>query len=960
MARLSTLGEFIALDFETTGLLPGDDSIIDIGAVRIRNGEEVARYNTLVNPERAISEEISQLTGITNRELADAPVLATVRQEFRDFLGDLPIMAHNAKFEYAFLQQVYGTLYTPSMLDTYQVLSLMYPLSPSHSLEYFIRTFNLRSHELHRGLQDALDMLDVIRIVDEELDAPEFATLCSIVERRFGQVLDNPRRQWMWIPFFAGRHTTPTPALRNFRELYSTCEREPLPWELATAPSRLGEPEFFAAEYERYQIREQQQHMAEHAADTLRDGGVYLVEAGTGTGKTLAYSTAILSALATDNSAPVVVSTHTKALQNQFLEHEIPGLKRLFDVPQLRAVSLKGMRNYICVKKLEEVLPQSSSLFQEDIDLADNFSAAFIEYWLHQTSEGELDEFPRPMFELPVIQRTKAQARADFRDCTRRECGYYERCFYFKKEWEAASAHILAVNHSLLLSYPRTYPEFERLVVDEADELHAEARDAFSQTVSYTEARDAMEHTAGTHGSMRRLLQKLHRVVPHIEGEQNAVPEESKAAALSERWFAVLGRIDADMRLLNDAELFAFQAEITDERVAPAARERLFAEIENLRVLCSECAELAAAINDVVEKARISEDALPDLREMRLRLEDMDALERTLELFSKQDGKNYAMYIQVERDNWSFIVTPYDIGGLFAENVLSELHSCVLTSATASVTPDMRDFIENMGLDRTDKPVRTDRFASPFDYRSSSRVVFLKGMPRHNTDQFPEKAAEFIAEVAQKIGGRTLVLFTSKERLRRTHDVLISAVREYGIDVISHGVTNHSMGKCIDQFRHADRAILMGARGMWKGVDIPGDDLQCVIIEKMPYAVPHPYTKGLQNALVERYREEAFARGEEPDDRRLGAMAWNAVDKPMMFQSFRQMFGRLIRTETDKGVMVVLDAQLQGTGLSPRHRELMGLLPDVPYKVCFPNHALNEFDFLLPDPFEEMRKGLVS
>jgi len=175
--------------------------------------------------------------------------------------------------------------------------------------------------------------------------------------------------------------------------------------------------------------------------------------------------------------------------------------------------------------------------------------------------------------------------------------------------------------------------------------------------------------------------------------------------------------------------------------------------------------------------------------------------------------------------------------------------------------------------------------------------------------------------------------------------------------VISHGITNYSMTRCIDQFRYSDRGILMGARGMWKGVDIPGDALQCVIIEKMPYAVPNPYTRGLQGALIEQYRNNALDRGEYAEDNRLSAMAWNVVDKPLMFQAFRQMFGRLIRTETDKGVMVVLDPQLQGTGLSPRHRELMGLLPDVPYSVNFPNHALDAFDFLLPDPFEEMKKG---
>lgn len=958
MPRLHALGEFIALDFETTGLIPGEDQIIDIGAVHVRNGEEIARFETLVNPGRELSQEISQLTGITNEHLAGAPHIDDVRSDFRAFLGSLPVMAHNARFEYAFLQQVFSAAYTPLMMDTYQVLTLMYPLAPSHSLEHYIRSFGLRSHELHRGLQDALDMLEIIRIVDNELDSSSFAPLCGIVENRLVQAFSSDgRRQWPWVPFFQERHSAAPPARRNFRDEYADLVRADIPWELRDAPARLAEPEFFAEEYPSYQIREPQRIVAEHAADILSDGGVYVVEAGTGTGKTLAYSTAVLAALSDDNTSPIVVSTHTKALQNQFLEREIPALKRLFNLPELHAVSLKGMSNYVCVRKLAEQLPTTDNLFDEGLGVADRFAMAFIDHWLYRTREGELEEFPRPLLELPLIEKARTQARADFRDCTRRECGMYHNCFYFKKEWEAASAHILAVNHSLLLSYPRTYPEFDRLVVDEADELYGEAREAFSRTVSYAGAREAIDHLIGTYGVLSRALIAMRRIVEYTPGSQRPIPEPETAQRLAYRWHDVLDRLDAELRLLNAGELFTLQIEITDARVSPAARERLFGDINDLIVLCAELQELCTVTLDAAEAAKINEDMLPDLRELRLRVDDLAEMEETLHQFYEQDVRTYALYFQIEKEHWAVVVAPYDIGSLFATRVLADLKGAVFTSATISSSADMNDYVDSLGLDRTDKPVSTNRFSSPFNYRDNSQVVFLKGMPRHTSDQFPDRAAQFIADVAQKIGGRTLVLFTSKDRLKRTHELLMPKVREFGIDVISHGITNYSMTRCIEQFRYSERGILMGARGMWKGVDIPGDALQCVIIEKMPYAVPNPYTRGLQQALIDQFRNQALDRGESPDDNRLSAMAWNVVDKPMMFQSFRQMFGRLIRTEADKGVMVVLDPQLQGTGLSPRHRELMNLLPDVPYSVNFPNQALDAFDFLLPDPFEEMKNS---
>jgi ATP-dependent DNA helicase DinG len=328
------------------------------------------------------------------------------------------------------------------------------------------------------------------------------------------------------------------------------------------------------------------------------------------------------------------------------------------------------------------------------------------------------------------------------------------------------------------------------------------------------------------------------------------------------------------------------------------------------------------------------------------RTDDLTKLHETLKLFLEQDETAHALYLRIDRQTWAFVATPFNIGERFATEILAPRTAAVFTSATISNTHNMQDFISGIGAPSEGKELFTSRYKSPFDYRNHSRIVFLKNFPGSQTPDFAARAADFITNAAERLGGRTLVLFTSKDRQRKVHDMLFPHLRSRGIDLISHGITQSSQHKCVEQFKFADKAVLMGARGLWKGVDIPGDDLQCLILEKMPYAVPNPFTKGLQDLRVRQYTDLAVERGEQPDAQKLSRMAWNDVDKPMMFQAFRQMFGRLIRNETDKGIMYVLDSQLYNNTLTPRHRELVNLLPDVPYTVAHPEQALREMQFV--------------
>lgn len=925
---LQALGTFIALDFETTGLHAEHDTIIDIGAIRYENGIEAERFSTLVNPGISVSPEITQLTGITNTMLSTAPSLDDILASFKTFVGDFPIVAHNADFERQFLRKIFGEEYTPVYLDTYRLLLAVFPLAESHSLEYFIRKYNIREHELHRGMSDVEDMMAVLSEVDKALNQPEFARLCSIVEHysplgSFGG--------WEWAPFFAGRHQTIAIELRNFRMQYpgeGVCI-EPLDESLSYAPQLLKDPTSIKKVFPEYKMRDAQQKFAERASVTLTAGGRYVVEAGTGTGKTLAYASAALAALAEDTSSPVVVSTHTKALQDQFINVEIPRLKKLFETPELRAISLKGMQNYVCLKKLEGLNMFGGgmgSMFAQHHP----FPAIFMHHWALLTVEGERDELPYIVLEDPVVKAVAPELRADIRDCEREACPLHEQCFFYKKRWEATQAHIIAINHSLLMSYPKSYPAFTRLIVDEADELYDEAVSAFSITAGYTEVLEIIEALFGNNGALAGL-KDIHNT--------DIMPIRNN---LRERW----AEVDAALRSTAQPELFITHIQL--QNITEEQRLRIVAALDNYRIAA---AVAVTAVNDTVKALEKQKDTLSETDKHYRNLllgfaESFDTTVKAIALFLEQETIRYALYAGVTADSWSITAAPYNIQERFSGDILANITGAVFTSATLSTKPDHSDFISALGIDKEYSDILRDSFRSPFNYRRQSKIIFLKGFTTSRIPQFPEHAARLIAEIAEYLGGRTLGLFTSRDRLTQTHAALISILAPKGYTIITHGITAGSLQKAVEQFKRTDKAVLLGARGLWKGVDIPGKDLQCVVIEKMPYSVPNPYTAGLQQLIIEEMKEEAINRGEALDERRLSTTAWNIVEKPRMFQAFRQMFGRVIRTEHDYGAMVVLDPQLQSSQLSPRHKDLLTLLGNVPYSLTFPDRLIQELSFI--------------
>lgn len=957
MSLFHLLGSFVALDFETTGLDFHNDDIIEIGAIYYEQGIEIQRYSTLVNPGRPISLEISQLTGITNTDVAHAPSVQTISSDFYDFVSNKPIMAHNAGFELHYLKKIFGKSFLPPrILDTTLLLALVYPLAPRLSLEHFIKYFGIRDYELHRGLQDALDMVHVVRCIDEELESKEFAPLCAIVRDCFCHTDSNKNNGWVWAPLFVERHKQQTqkPKLQNYKTYYSKREKFEVPQSFSNAPEQfvalLKNPE---NELPLTQ-RPSQHSIIQKAAQILNDGGTYIVEAGTGTGKTLAYLTAGLAALAVDNSSPIVISTHTKALQQQLLIQEFPKLQRLFHLPDLTMVVLKGMNNYVCLLKLFNNLNRSDSLFAEH-NTDGEFVRAFVQHWLMITTEGTHDELPKPLFELPVMNVIATNINADNKDCQRTLCSYYEHCFYFKKSWEATSANLLAVNHSLLLSYPKVYPPFDRLIVDEADELWSEAVESYSLTLRFSELKEFLTTLFHPDKPLKALLQELMKGEIESKSTTNSVPRQTAEQTIP-RLGASIEHLIVILFSLRPADTFLLQTTLMEDHISYTTQEQINNSIENLSVGLQ---DLISFVQNLIKDAqRLDREDLNEiLQQSSFILEQLTSFAETLQHFL-QKTVGYAHFLRIDQHQCSVHVSPYDVGKVYAEKMAQNLYGSVYTSATLSSTKDMNDFIKKMGFhaeqeNKYPTPLVKNRFISPFNYAKQSKIVFLKNFPQNTQPQFIPAAISFIHSITTKLGGKTLILFTSKQRLLQVHNGLFPLLAEQGFELITHGITHTSQHKAQEHFCQSNKAVFMGARGLWKGVDIPGDQLQCLIIEKMPYPVPNPYTKGLQDELVRFYAEEYEQRGEMPDKTQLARIAWNEVDKPQMFQAFRQMFGRLIRTETDRGIMFVLDSQLQQSKLSARHKQLMELLPGVPYSVSDLLQAEKELYPLLLDPLQE-------
>jgi len=864
------------IDLETTGL-SGDAGaeIIELGAVLLDPGaDHLQTVETLFEPRGPIPRAVQRLTGLTDADLAGAPRLAELASSIAASLAGRTLVAHNADFERHFLaRQVAPGLGEARYLDTQDLLAVTHPDAPDLRLESFTRDL-LGSEERHRALSDALDTLRVMSAAARGARAGEarYATARNALET-FAP--ESP-----WLPLLAAAPPLADPEPRAQFVKIARSDEARVPFDEDAIAAALADEARGMRHFPGYRVRSEQVRMAREFTRILDGGGTLLLEGGTGVGKSLAYLAAAIpfSVMRAEGGIrePIVISTRTKLLQDQLLGKDIPAAAAMFGYPELRALSIKGRGNYVCARRFAQVCAEGR---EPRIFAADRLAYAALAACARTRRHGEVGTLPAALLyrfaPLRDLVRRSVARRAE--QCTREQCARERACPLGRRRQALADAHLVVANHDLLLRWPPDYPHIGHAIVDEAHDLSGVADEVFATEVRPVEVMERFDELYGR---------------PAEGGPRSRTPGTSLLPR------SALRAIQSDVRAWRRAlqqDLLALGRELA-LRAGEYGEMELPAQADRVHPAAAELAErLSGRLVQVAQHAEalLAEEAPEEVEEAATRAagELRDAARALRGAFFEGNDDAVAAFEELgaPHDRWRLVVRPVALAELFHENFADALESLACVSASLFVGGDAHAALGELELEsRYGSKARRVAVASPFPYEQHMRVLALE--PR---TELVEATVETLAVLAKLLGGRTLGLFTSLRRMREVAELLTERLRGDGLEVLMPRRMHDDPAALVERFsRSGGGGVLLGARTFWQGLDIPGPALQAVVIEKLPFEVP--------TELRRRRDARLRAAGEDPFDRAtLGKMLLN----------LKQMAGRLIRTEQDRGIAVIVEAR---------------------------------------------------
>jgi predicted DnaQ family exonuclease/DinG family helicase len=908
---------YIALDTETTGLEAGKDELIEVAAVRFQGAEVLGTWHSLIKPAAPLPEAITRLTGIVPQELETAPMFYTVIPELARFIGDDPVVGHSVGFDLAFLA-AQGLPLRNARVDTFELSTLLLPQLPDRSLISVARHLEIPYPEQHRAMADAQVTREVLWAFWQRLTALDLETLEEILKLA-------GKADWPLHDFFEEIAATVTREAFGKKRVSAQplamrlVQREPRPNALeetederpidgARLGAMLAPGGLFGRVFPHYEHRPQQMDMLQAVVETFNHGGQLIVEAGTGTGKSMAYLLPAV-ALAMRRGRPVVVSTNTINLQDQLFYKDLPDLHEVLsqagpeegDMAHLaffRAALLKGRGNYICLRRWE-LLRRSQPLTPEQVSVL-----VKVLLWLPQTQTGDRGELALVGKEYAVWHEVAAQSNA----CQGSECVYNQedRCFFYRARRRAEAAHVVIANHSLLLAdvatENRVLPAYRHLVVDEAHHLEGVATDQLGFNVNADEFANLLAEISLPAGLGREqgilaflptLLKGSH--VPDSAREtMRTLLQETRSAVESARqagrdFFAQLDSFVRQQQEHTPSSQYNWHWRITPAiRIQPdwsdieIAWENVSVELERIVDRLSRLFQLASqALEDV---SREEQDAL---LELSLLLQRVMEVQHYVTAIISQSVENGIYWVSVEAQNGTLGLhsAPLHVGTLLEEGLYLQKEAIVLTSATLSTEHNTTFLRERLDLPEADELL----LDSPFDYRSAALLLIPEDMPDPRDPQYGRALARTLVQTCQASQGRMLVLFTAHSTLRQTYKAIRRPLEHEDIAVLGQGIDG-SRHILLEKFRRNPHSVLLGTSSFWEGIDVVGDALSVLVITKLPFDVP--------SDPIFAARCELF---EDP---------FGQFSVPRAVLRFKQGFGRLIRSQTDRGVVLMLDGRI--------------------------------------------------
>ncbi|MEM7028267.1 MAG: helicase C-terminal domain-containing protein [Chloroflexota bacterium] len=889
---------YVSLDLETTGLDTENDRIIEVGAVRFRGSRVLEKFQSFVNPRRTIPYQIQQLTGISNDMVADAPNFGQISARLKRFVGDHAIVGHNIEFDLKFLRKV-GLFERSIGIDTFEIASILLPHADRYSLQALAHLLNIAEPPTHRALDDAIvthqlfeALLDEARRLDQSI-IKQVASLAS-------------PREWSLAPIFKDLARERSGAMtsilgQQLLNRQATYEQDygpglkpvipPKPLDVDQVAQLLEPDGTFDQIFARFEYRPQQVDMLRNVVDAFNEPYHMLIEAGTGTGKSMAY---LIPAIywAIQNEHRVVISTNTINLQDQILTKDLPDLKRILNV-EFRAVALKGRGNYVCPWRVEQLRQK------ENLSPAERRVLAKVAIWMPNTLTGDRQELFMPSFDE---QRVWEQINSNPDFCRSERC-VRGGCFFTRARQAAENAHIIVVNHALLLAdisvNNRAIPEYRYLVVDEAHHLES----SVTSQLSFSATKKSMEQMLNDLGQPKgslfaKMLGLINAASIATAGKDMANIIQMSRQILNtanKNWYALFNALEQFMNQHARPSRGDYDRRL---RISNAMRTQpSWNDIElgwdNTNTALNDVIKLvttAGKLWDGLDSFDVDqwEETMVSLTNYRVQLEEVKSQVGLILGDGNQDTITWIEQ-KVRTEDIVLHAAPLHVGNLVRKHLFDSKDSIVLTSATLRTNNSFDYVKDRLGADdQGDLAV-----GSPFDYPQSALVYVPTDIPEPNSSGFQNAFDKTLINLAIATKGRLLVLFTSYSHLRTTSNNIRQRLANEDIALYQQGA---GMGRrqMLDNFKSADKAVLMGTKSFWEGVDIPGPALSCVVIAKIPFAVP--------SDPIYQARSETF------DD------SFNEYSIPEAILQFRQGFGRLIRTRSDRGVVVIMDKRVVSKG----------------------------------------------
>ncbi len=665
-----------------------------------------------------------------------------------------------------------------------------------------------------------------------------------------------------------------------------------------------------------FEERVGQKEMAVSILEAYQHDKIALIEAGTGTGKSLAYLVpAVYWAL--KHQEKTVITTHTIALQEQLLHKDIPFLLKTMDV-DLSACLVKGMSNYLCLRKLQELQDQPLLFSMEE-----SKEGQALEQWAEKTTEGS-----RSDVSFSVSSATWEKVAAERESCNRQQCPHYKECFFFKARKQAEDSQLLIVNHHLLLAdlekrrrnpgQESILPPYHRLIIDEAHHLEDIALESFAERFERI--------------TFLRLLSKLH---------SEAHPERSRLTLLRAEIAGLsptlLQKIEIDLPAqkrvcqTQSEETFATLTHFFETlALSKESRRRITESIFELTfwkehivkaviLLAEEIERLSLGLNGVLSDLEAFEGT-PLYEKLLLHRIEMQAIADRLELsasfltqFTQDEPKDKRVrWFEVNGNNVILVDAALDISQFLNEHLFSQQRTAILCSATMATARSFKFIKQRLGLTEQEHKLQEGIFDSPFNYQERTLFVVPTDLSLPSSPDFVSECAQTMAEAIAISQGSVFLLFTSYDMLQSCYRALSATDLPHRYPFLKQGdLPRHLL---LEQFKRREGNVLFATDSFWEGVDVPGEALRCVIIAKLPFSVP-------SDPLYEAYAQSLEKEGLDPF---FDYSVPNAVIK------FKQGFGRLMRKNDDRGCVLCLDHRIVKKNYG---KHFLQSLPDC--RTCF-------------------------